>query len=210
MERPRFADKLWDRNRHKIVAIISRLRFKLNYYALEIDSILNYVHFKFLDLCYDVYENDEQFMRFMFVVTRNIVYDLRRKDVKYLKQHNGDLLKLRSKFMITCNDIGAEDSYLRIMNEIAVDETPVDSALIHEELIKAVESHLENPVHIKIFQLLLQSYKPQDISEEIGRPVAYVGQIKRQFIYPAVAEVLELSEEEYEYHAASGRIYTSA
>lgn len=214
MSHGKFAEKVWERNRRNIVNIVDNLKRKLNYGERETEDILNYVQFKFLQLYYDYYENDQQFMGYMYVVTKHIVFDLRRKDKKFLRKHISDPSVVISACRIVTNGKNNRHddstSYIRILGEMAEDksvEVNGEKLLEYKELVARVKQLLENDIHVRIFELLLQSYKPPEITDIISRSISYVMTVRKKYIYPAVGQVLGLYGEEYEWHASSGRIY---
>ena len=207
----RTRDKVWLRLERKMINIVEKLRAKHKFFTIQVEEIMSEVQWKFVSLFYEKYEDDNQYLRFMFIVSKNVIHDMQRKEYRYTNKHSCDLTKLRNKFRIPLQgNNNVDDEYLRIINEMAVDnkfENSQVETLIFKELKEQVETRLENPIHIKIFRLILDEYKPLQISEEINKPTAYVGQVKRHKIFPVVKEVLEMSDEDYEWHSASGRIF---
>ena len=208
----KMAYKVWERLESEIKNNINKLRNQYKFYTVPMDEILSEVQFKFFELYYDVYETDKQFLNYMYIVTKNVIHDLQRREYKFANRHSCDLTKLRAKFHISINHVSESESYVRITNEMAVDnkfEHDLLKQTIYEELVAKVEAILKNPIYIKIFRLILQNYKPIDISEIVNISCGYVGHIKRKHIFPAVKEVLNIPDEEYEWLACSGRIFSN-
>jgi len=174
------------------------------------EEILTTVEFKFFELFYKTYENDNQYLRFMFIITKNIINDLQRREYRFVNKHRYDAAKICARFRIVTNDI-IDDNYVRITNEMAVDnkfENNCEEKYIYQELLKQVENILERPVYIEIFHLILNDYKAKEISKIVGMSTGFIGQVKRQVIFPAIKEVLNIPDKRYEWLSASGRIYS--
>ncbi len=212
MARGDTALEVWERLEGKMIVIISKLKYKYKFTTTPMEEIVSEVRMKFHELYYNVYEKDEQFLRFMFIVTKNIIHDMQRKEYRYANRHSCDLNKLRSKFRIPLQNSDANDGYVRIINEMAVDTKPTNNVinnLLYKETINQIETILNNPIHIKIFRMILEGHRPYDIAEKIDKQAGYIGLVKRKYIYPALKEVMNISDKDYEWLASSGRIFIS-
>ena len=191
---------VWERNEYKVKKIINDLKNRYKFYIMTTDEILPDVQSKFHELWAEYWDDDEQYLRFFFVVTKNLIHTLQRREYRYANKHHSNLQGKN----------GEETNYIRILSEIAIDkntENNIDEQIKHNEIVEQVLELLINETHKDIFRLMIKGYISREICDELGKSMSHVREVKVNEIYPIVKYVMEIPDEKYKYYASSGRIY---
>ncbi len=195
------AISIFERCKPKVRSMLFTIQRQLNYFGDDPEHLLNETQARWVE-CFDRYEEDEQYLHYMFVVMKNKVKDIRRLQYRYSNTHVSDPNKIGQP-----SDGYGEVGHVRAWNEMAVDKEPmvVESMMI-QEIVNEIDSRLIKDLHKKVFALLVAGLNHKDIAEELGFSVGHIAQIRARFIWPTAKEVLNIDDETYNVLISSGRI----
>lgn len=196
--------RTFERCRPKVKMMLLRIQKQLQHFQ-PIEDLVHEAQQKWIQCFPDIYEEDSQYLKYMFVVMKNRMKDIRRLEYRYQNTHVSDPAKISR---------GLEDSstsHVQVWNEMAADhkeEMPVDNC-IRKEFIEMIEAKLTKDLHIKIFRLMTEGRTHKQIAEELGFSTGHIVQIKTKIIWPIAKEVMRIPEDTYDVLIDSGRIYFS-
>jgi len=196
------ANKIYKRLDQHILRIILNLKQQLGLYY-DTDIIVNEVHAKFIKL-FDYYEYDAQYLRFMFTVIKNLMRDIRKKEIKFHKFH---VTTSSANFHIPDCDYIQDDQ--TILEQIAVDKkrevNPLENMEV-KDMIELITRSLKREVHREIFLHIIEGKSNIDIAQELGYSASYVSIIRVHYIWPLVQKIMNISDRDYFKLTDSGRI----
>jgi RNA polymerase sigma factor (sigma-70 family) len=198
------AIEIFEKNKPKIIIMLNKLQVQLGFY-LQPEESINECMTKWIDCFETTYEDDEQFMRYMFVVMKNRIKDLKRLYYRYQAMHVSDPSR------ISKSQDGEDSGHVRVWNEMAVDtkeNQPIENAIINE-YVKLITENLSLDLHKKVFDRLVEGKPHKVIAEELGVSSCNVVKIKREIIWPIVKEIMKIGNDRYDVLIDSGRIYSS-
>jgi len=200
------AMKCFNRNVLQIKLMLYKLVGQLNF-RCDVKDLLSIAQEKYIK-CFYAYENDNQYRRFIFIVLKNAIKDIKNKDLRYNRIHLSNPNSIAGIFRMVSKE-GADLPAIRVWNEMAEDirtENPL-KFLIRKEIEEEVKKKLLKSFHRKVFDLMIKGFKPKDIAEKLGYSSSYIGQIRILHIWPVVKEVMKIPDERYRKLISSGRIY---
>lgn len=205
------AIKSFERCKHRIYLIILKLRTQLGF-PFNIDEILLETQEKWIE-CYDIYESDNQYLRYMFIVMKNDMKNKRKKEFRYFNTHVSPSDPAILRTLGANIEIESGEMTVRIMNEVAVDanmreENPLDTCQ-NKEAVKRIEQRLYKELHVQIFLMLVAGISVEDIAQELNYTPSHINNIRHKFIWPAVKEAMDIPDHQYDRLVSSGRIYCS-
>ena len=191
--------RCFDRSHTKIRIMILKLMKQLGYHNV-FDEMMMEVQEKFVENFYEKYETDNQYLRYIFIVMKNRMKDLRFKMYRYTATH-----------LSVPPDIGdPEDcNLIRIWNEMAEDtreEAPLDAVIV-QDFVSQIHNKLIRDLHKKIFLAMVEGKPPKKIAEELGYSVGHIGQVRANHIWPVVKDIMKIPEDKYDMLIDSCRIY---
>ena len=196
--------EVFERCSYKINQMLHTLMRQLDFFVNP-DEILSEAQERWVS-CYEyTYETDDQFLRYMFVVMKNKIRDLKKAHYRYQRMHVSDPAKLTG----IAGDSEGEMGHTRVWNEMAVDmreEMPITNCEIREA-ISMIDEALAKPFHRKVFALMVQGLPHQAIAEELGCSTGHVVKTKKDAIWPIVKKVMKIPDDKYDVLIDSGRIY---
>lgn len=193
---------VFERCKPQIITLLFKLQKQLDYYC-DINELISEAQERWVTCFRTIYEEDKQFLRYMFVVMKNRIKDLKRDRWRYQRTHISDPMKI-------CAGIEEPDGHVRVWNEMAVDHKEESAPIRVElnELISRIEDKLSKKFHKDVFKMLVEGYPHKKIAEELGCSVGHVAKTKKDFIWPVTQQVMNISEDKYEVLTDSGRIYS--
>lgn len=195
----------FERCKPKVKLMLLRIQKQLQHFQL-LDELVHEAQQKWIQCYSDVYEEDTQYMKYMFVVMKNRIKDMRRCEYRYQNTHISDPAKINARLSTEdCN------SHVQVWNEMAVDHTeemPIDNC-IRKEFCEMIEAKLTKQLHLDVFRLLSEGRTHKQIAEELGFSTGHIVQIKTKTIWPIVKEVMRIPDDMYDVLVDSGRIYFS-
>lgn len=197
--------EVFDRCSYHIRLMLHRLMKQCDFY-IEIEDLMCECQERWVACFEDKYENDKQFLRYMFVVMKNKIRDNKKNTIRYQRKHISDPNRLDG---LNGGEREGDSAHVRIWNEMAVDtkeDLPITNAYLRE-VISMIESELERPFHKQIFKLMVEGLPHKKIAEELGCSTGHVVKIKTEYIWPKVQEVMNIPDKVYEVLIDSGRIY---
>jgi hypothetical protein len=205
------AIKSFNRCSNKLKFVIIKLAGQLGMY-IDYDEILDEIQERWIS-CYDIYEDDNQYMRYMFIVIKNHMRCRRQQDYRYYNTHlspNSQQVHRTFGFDIS---IERGDMFVKIMNEIAEDngireENPLD-VTIKNDFISKIFDKLTKPLHRQIFELLAEGKSTKQIAEDLGYTVFHINNVRAKYIWPIVKDIMEIPDKRYENLISSGRIFSN-
>ncbi len=197
------AISIFERCKTDIKTMLYTIQKQLHYYENDQEHLLNEAQARWVE-CFDKYEEDKQYLHYMFVVMKNKVRDIRRLQYRYSNTHISDPAKLATAF----TDTGEATGHVRAWNEMAVDKEPmVVETMVISETINSIEEQLTKDLHKKVFKLLVSGLTHKEVAEELGFSTGHIAQIRAKFIWPVVKEVMKIDDDVYDLLISSGRIY---
>lgn len=196
------ASKVYDRLEVQIKKIVITLKIQLGLYY-DLDIIMNEAQNKFIKL-FDYYEDDQQYIRFMFSVIKNLMRDIRKKEFKYHKFH---VTTSSASFNVPGYETSQDDH--TILEQIAVDTKREVNPLKNMEskdIVETVAKSLKREVHREIFLHIIEGKSNIDIAQELGYSASYVSVIRVRYIWPLVQKIMNISNEDYFKLTDSGRV----
>lgn len=195
------ANKIYQRLEVSMLRIVLTLKKQLGLYY-DTDIIQNEVHAKFIKL-FDYYEDDKQYLRFMFSVTKNLMRDIRSKEMKFHKFH---VTTTSVNFDVPGYDVTTDNH--KILEQIAVDTkrevNPLESMEM-KDIIELVIKSLKREVHREIFLYIIEGKSNVDIALELGYSASYISVIRVRYIWPLVQKIMNISDHDYFKLTDSGR-----
>lgn len=195
------ANKIYQRLEVSMLRIILTLKKQLGLYY-DTDIIQNDVHAKFIKL-FDYYEDDKQYLRFMFSVTKNLMRDIRSKETKFHRFH---VTTASINFNIPGYDVTTDNH--KILEQIAVDtkrEVNPLKSVEAKDIVELVIKSLKREVHREIFLYIIEGKSNVDIALELGYSASYISVIRVRYIWPLVQKIMNISDRDYFKLTDSGR-----
>jgi len=183
--RGKTALKCFDRSKNKIKFMLMKLKYQLGFDG-PLEELMSEAQEKYIKCFVEVYETDEQFLRYLFIVMKNRIRDLRFKEYRYRNTHQATI-----SGSLEDNNFINSGGHVRIWNEMAEDHkelNPLDAA-IRQDIIEEVSNRLCRDLHKDIFILLVEGKPAKIIAEELGYSVGHIGQVKMKYIWPVVKSI---------------------
>jgi DNA-directed RNA polymerase specialized sigma24 family protein len=196
------AGKIYLRLELQVKKIVLTLKTQLGLYY-DTDIIMNEAQNKFIKL-FDYYEDDQQYLRFMFSVIKNLMRDIRKKEIKFHKFH---VTTSSASFSIPGYDNSHDDH--TILEQIAVDTKREINPLHNMEVkdvVELVAKSLKREVHREIFLHIVEGKSNIDIAQELGYSASYISVIRVRYIWPLVQKIMNISDHDYFRLTDSGRV----
>jgi len=196
------AEKVYVRLQAQVRKIIITLKMQLGLYY-DTDEIMNESQAKFIKL-FDYYNDDQQYLRFMFSVIKNLMRDIRKKEIKFHKFH---VTISSASFNLPGQDFSHDDH--TILQQIAIDtkrETNPLSSIESKDIVEAVTRSLKREVHREIFLHIIEGKSNIEIAQELGFSASYISVIRVRYIWPLVQKIMNISNEDYFRLTDSGRV----
>lgn len=198
----------YDRCKKKIETMLSRIQRQTTFYTGGLDLLISETQQKWIGCFENRYEDDNQYLKYMFIVMKNRIKDIKADEKQYQSVHVSDPARLSRK-----DDEGNNASHTRVWNEMAPDEgefrreqSQIDVA-IYNETVENIYNALTSDLQRKIFRCLVQGMSSAEISEEIGYSTGHILQIKVNQIWPIVRDTMRIPYDKYDVLIDSGRIF---
>jgi len=211
-------ERVWNRCEKRIqYTIIFKLAKSFRIQSLTMDDYVSEAMHLFFINFYEKYENDNQYLRFMFIVIKNKMCDLYNREKRYYKTHKTSESLLAGIFLIpdlmsngivkkhAINEVPESES---IMKYVATNGSEVTDSIVHAETCKEIERKLVTEESRQVFRLMKDGYRRCEIGEELGMEPNKVANIKKKKIWPVVKSVMNISDDRYKWLTCSGRIYS--
>jgi len=209
-------ERVWNKNKSKIfMSIIMKLARSFNLKDMNFEELTSEMMFLFFTKFDEFYENDNQYLRFMFILFKNKMCDLYKKEKRY---HTCILSEDRINSINVGSEYGDEDTnvftnfidFFSHTNRRTIDNTL--NTVIENEIIKLMNKDLEKKGEesVSIFKLMIKGYRQMEICKELDIHASKVNTIKRKHIWPLAKKVLNISDKDYDYLICSGRIFVTA
>lgn len=191
----------FERSKWKINNCIISLKFQVGFYITQEDAMAEFQK-TWIEKFSDYYENDRQYLNFMFVVMKNVFRIMKAKEVKWARRHVSDV----STFSFdSVSESGSEGGTILEITEDLNAEKPLEKILF-DELKQRIKVRLSLKASL-IFDLLLLNFSIKEIAVHAKCTAITVSNIKKREIWPAVKEVLNISDEKYAKMCTSTRLY---
>jgi DNA-directed RNA polymerase specialized sigma24 family protein len=190
----------------RIRLIIFKLTKQMDYFPPE-SEILSEVQERWINCYDDIYEDDNQYLKYMFVVIKNKIRNLKKEQNRYLRTHISDPNKLGG---LSHDPEGGQSGHTRVWNEMAVDhkeDNPLTACLI-KEIVEKINTSLIRDLHREVFKRMLAGLEHKDIAQELGCSTGHVVKIKKDYIWPVVRDVMHIPYCKFDVLIDSGRIYS--
>jgi len=197
------------------MSIIMKLARSFNLKDMNFEELTSEMMFLFFTKFDEFYENDNQYLRFMFILFKNKMCDLYKKEKRY---HTCILSEDRINSINVGSEYGDEDTnvftnfidFFSHTNRRTIDNTL--NTVIENEIIKLMNKDLEKKGEesVSIFKLMIKGYRQMEICKELDIHASKVNTIKRKHIWPLAKKVLNISDKDYDYLICSGRIFVTA
>lgn len=193
------AEIVYQRSELPLIKMILVIKTQIGLFY-DTDEILNEAHEKFIKL-FDYYEEDKQYLNFMFSVIKNMMRDIRKREIKFHKFH----VTTSSANMVNDNKIG-EDNTLEQLAEDKVREINPASNMETMDMVEMIRTNLKREVHREIFLRIVENKSNVEIAQELGFSASYVSVIRVRYIWPIVKKIMNISDDVYFRLTDSGRI----
>jgi RNA polymerase sigma factor (sigma-70 family) len=200
------AIKSFTRSKFKIRIMLLKLMQQTGF-SCSLDELISETQEKWIVCFEQYYEEDDQFLKFMFIVMKNKLRDLRNKEFRYQNTHISCPTSIAKMFPIIDTEVSG---YVRVWNEMAADhkeENPLD-IIIKKDIINQVNKKLIKDLERKVFIRLVEGASPKQIANDLGYSIGHIGQIRNKRIWPVVKEVMNIPDDKYDMLIDSGRIYS--
>lgn len=136
-------ERVWTRNESYVNnKIVKRLKYGLNVSFLSEEELLQEARLQFFSLFYDFYEDDNQYLKFIFIVVKNRMRNLKRNNFK------------RESVFVTDPVTIASRAGLIIDDEREMKNNPIEFFKGKEDLVKeCLSNELFNIIKEKIEKL---------------------------------------------------------
>lgn len=199
------AINIFERCMPQVKTMLLTIQRQLHHFENDQQNLIDEARERWVE-CFEKYEEDQQYLHYMFVVMKNKIRDIRRHQYRYSNTHISDPNKISRPEMHE-GAIG----HVRVWNEMAVDKEPMvlESMLIQEQ-VDQIASRLTKDLHKQVFRLLASGIDHKEIAVQLGFSAGHIASIKAKHIWPIAKEVMGIDDEAYEILVSSGRIYYRA
>jgi len=186
----------FERNKRKIFTCIWYLKKQIGFYFVQEDAMAEFQK-TWIEKFSEYYEDDKQYLNFMFIVMKNLFKVMKAKEVKWTRRHVSDV--------ITTSEDYEEGCSISEVTEDVTTEKPLEKILF-DEIKERIKIRL-SPRAGLIFDLLLLNFNAKEIAIHAKCTAITVSNIKKREIWPIVKEVLNIPDEKYTKMCASTRLY---